>query len=147
MKYKLLLFTTLLCFSSCSKEQNSKEQSETILDGTWKMVYAETKENDSIQVKDLSNTSFIKILNKSHFAFFNQNETNSKAFYGGAGTYTLKGNNYNETLSYTSVDAIRHHSFPFTIEIKGDTLIQSGMEEVKSTGIKREIIEKYIRVK
>jgi len=36
------------------------------------MVYAEIIENDSLKLKDLSNTSFIKIINKSHFSFFNQ---------------------------------------------------------------------------
>jgi hypothetical protein len=32
------------------------------------------------------------------------------------------------------------------VSINGDTLIQTGIEEVKDPGIKREIIEKYIKL-
>lgn len=110
------------------------------------MVYAQTIENDSLKIKDLTNTTFIKIINDSHFSFFNQDNNNSKNFYGGAGTYTLKGNSYTETLSFTSVKAIKNHKFPFTIMFKGDTLIQSGTEEIKAAGIKRKIIEKYVKI-
>lgn len=110
------------------------------------MIYAETIENDSIRLKDLTNTGFIKIINKTHFAFFNQENIGNKNFYGGAGTYTLQDNKYIETLKFTSFEAIKNHKFPFTIEIIGDTLIQSGLEEVKAAGIKRYIIEKYIKI-
>ena len=111
------------------------------------MIYGDIRENDSTVVKDLSNTNFIKIINKSHFAFFNQNPNDAGAFYGGGGTYKLEGNKYTETLSYTSVDAVRNHKFPFTIEINGDTLIQFGLEEVKEANMKRHITEKYLRIK
>lgn len=67
-------------------------------------------------------------------------------FYAGGGTYTLEGNDYAETLSYTSMDALRNHRFPFTVAFKGDTLIQSGFEEVKAAGLKRHITEKYIKI-
>ena len=148
MRY-LVFSILLLALLNCTNKNTSKTivSPANKLIGTWKMVYAEIKENDSIKVKDLSSTNFIKIINNSHFAFFNQEKHSSENFYGGAGTYTLNGEKYIETLSYTSVEAIKNHEFPFTIEIKGDTLIQSGIEEVKEAGINREIIEKYIKNK
>ena len=142
--FSILLLTLLNCTNKNTSKTTMSPTNKLI--GTWKMIYAEIKENDSIKVKDLSSTNFIKIINDSHFSFFNQEDYNSENFYGGAGTYTLNGENYIETLSYTSIDAIKNHQFPFTIEIKGDTLIQSGLEEVKEAGINREIIEKYLKI-
>jgi len=116
------------------------------IEGTWKLIYAETKQGDSIQVKALSNTDFIKIINSSHFAFINQDYENAENFYSGGGTYTYIENQYVETLSYTSVELIRNHEFPFTVRINGDTLTQTGIEDIKDAGIKREITEKYIKI-
>lgn len=114
--------------------------------GTWKLVYGEIREEDSIQVKDLSQALFIKIINEDHFAFFNQPKDGGKGFYGGGGSYTLNGNKYTEVLDYVAVEALRGHKFPFDIALKGDTLIQSGVEDVPEANIKRHIVEKYIKI-
>lgn len=145
MKFISIGIILFLCTSHCAKLQ--EEEKPMPIEGTWKMVYAEMIENDSIKLKDLKATTFIKIINTSHFAFFNQHDTSSQAFYSGAGTYTLKGNQYTETLNFTTVDAIRNHQFPFTVEIKNDTLIQFGTELVKAAGMNRKIVEKYVRLK
>lgn len=149
MKKKITLFMVLATFISCNekKEVVQLESTEKKITGTWKLIYGEVKEKDSVQIKDLSDTDFIKIINDTHFAFFNQKKGTSESFYGGAGTYSLDGDSYKEKLNYIAVDNIRGHEFPFTIEIKGDTLIQFGLEEVKEANIKRHIIEKYVRVK
>jgi len=137
---------------------NKKENSSTVMDidsrdpqskivGTWQLLYAETKTNDTIEVKDLTNTTFIKILNDDHFAFFNQRDRTSEGFYGGGGRYSLEGNVYKETLNYVAVEEVRGHEFTFNVEFKGDTLIQSGIEDVPDAGIKRFILEKYIKIK
>lgn len=148
MKPLPYLIFAVLCLN-CGKN-NTSDKKENVarhdIVGTWKMIYAEIEKNDSLEIKDLSKSSFIKIINNSHFSFFNQDELDARNSYGGAGTYSVKGNQYVETLSYTSADAIRNHVFSFTIKIAGDTLIQSGIEEVKKAGIKQEIIEKYIRI-
>ncbi|WP_298513090.1 hypothetical protein [uncultured Kordia sp.] len=111
------------------------------------MIAAKTIEGDSIKFKDLTNTTFIKIINKNHFAFFNQENNSNANFYGGAGTYTLEGKQYTETLNFTAVEAIKNHTFSFTVKRKGDTLIQSGIERIEDAGIDRFIIEKYIKLK
>lgn len=148
----IYLFLIVLLVSSCNEKKESivtveKTINSINVEGTWKLVYGEIKEKDSVTVKDLSNTDFIKIINKGHFAFFNQPLETKDGFYGGGGSYILEGSNYKETLDYVAVDEIRGHVFPFTVEIIGDTLIQYGKEEVKEAGINRDIIEKYIRIK
>ncbi|GAA4892204.1 hypothetical protein GCM10023311_15820 [Flaviramulus aquimarinus] len=143
MKRTGLVLIVILSLISCS---NNDKKAANKLVGTWDMVYAEMIENDSLKIKDLTNTRFIKIINHSHFSFFNQENNSPKSYYSGAGTYTLNGNSYMETLNFAAVSAIKNHTFPFTIAFKGDTLIQSGIEEVKQAGIKRKIIEKYIRI-
>ncbi|MEN7551295.1 hypothetical protein AAG747_25480 [Rapidithrix thailandica] len=156
MKNQILIsFLVTLLFGACHPKENAQTIQETKtpvtisenphpLLGTWKMVYGEIREKDSLQVKDMSKSEFIKIINDSHFAFFNQEPGN---FYGGGGTYSLNGDQYTETLSYTGAEEVRGHSFPFTIEIKGDSLIQYGRELVEEANMDRHIVEKYIRVK
>ena len=140
MKKSILIISALICFN-CNKKTIPLS-----ISGTWKMVYAEVIESDSIQIKNLEHTEFIKIFNESNFAFFNQNSNNSENFYSGAGTYRLKGNDYQETLSYTSSEDIRNHTFSFKIKIKGDTLIQTGLEKIEAAGINRIVTEKYIKI-
>lgn len=152
MKKNIFFLALWVVSIACTEKKEIKqvaqlEKEHTNIIGTWKLFYGEVKQNDTVQVKDVSNTDFIKIINKTHFAFFNQKNGTNESFYGGAGTYSLDGNNYKEKLSHIGVDAIRGHEFSFTIEIKGDTLIQYGLEEVKQANSKRVIIEKYSRIK
>lgn len=149
-----LLAGILLFTSSCNQqsdtavqEEKTVEKSNSALEGTWKMTYAEIRENDSIQVKDLSATDFIKIINGSHFAFFNQERDSQENFTAGAGTYTFDGSKYIENLDYINFIDYRGHTFSFEVEIKGDSLIQQGYEKIEASGIDRYILEKYVRIK
>lgn len=143
---RLLFFITILSIGlySCDSSNQSKTNN---INGTWQLFYGSIKEGDSLKIKDVSQSNFIKIINDTHFAFFNQENESSKSFYGGAGTYTLSGDTYIESLDYIENENIRGHKFPFTLEIKGDTLIQYGHEKVESANIDRYIVEKYLRVK
>lgn len=126
---------------------NAQKRMVNPLEGTWKMTYAEIRENDSVQVKDLSAADFIKIINGSHFAFFNQERGTHENFTAGAGTYTFDGSKYIENLEFINFVDYRGHSFSFDVEIKGDSLIQQGYEKIEGSGIDRYILEKYIRIK
>ena len=150
MKLFTVLSILILVFGSCNYEKekslrNVVESNNEII-GIWKLVYTDIKENDSLTVKDMTKSDFVKIINSTHFAFFNQDHDDASGFYGGAGSYKLEGNQYTETLNFFGEEVYRGQSFQFTVEIKGDTLIQSGLEEVKEANIKRYITEKYIRV-
>lgn len=68
----------------------------------------------------------------------------------GAGAYKLTGNDYKEHLEYCSYREYEGNDFEFTVEFKGDTLIQSGIEKLADMGVAAEnmmLIEKYLRVK
>ena len=117
------------------------------IEGSWKLVYADITENDSVQVKDLSNNDFIKIINETHFAFFNQDRGSSENYMAGAGTYKFDGEDYIETLDFIPAVEYRNHIFPFKVEIKGDSLIQQGHEKIEEANLDRYILEKYIRIK
>lgn len=144
----LISFVLLLSFCEQSGDRHAVEDKSSSLPiiGTWKLVYGSIEQNDTLEVKDLSKSEFIKIINESHFAFFNQTKGSDDDFYGGAGKYKLTGENYVETLDYLKNAKYRGYEFPFTVEIKGDTLIQKGLEEVPEEGIKRYIVEKYLRI-
>ena len=63
-KIILIVVAIVLCSCNEKKETIPLETSINKIVGTWKLFYGEIKENDSVQVKDLSNTDFIKIINK-----------------------------------------------------------------------------------
>lgn len=151
MKSRALLISFLVlsisligCKGTMTKTTKEGQGSKII--GTWKLVYGDIKTGDSVEIKDLSNTTFIKILNEGHFAFFNQVDNTSDGFYGGGGSYVFDGSTHKETLEYTSLQEIRGHEFTFEVEFKGDTLIQKGLEDVPEIGLKRYITEKYIKI-
>lgn len=151
MKLFIIKVFILFAIYSCHQEKPASEfpvtSGENSIEGTWKLVYADIKEKDSLQIKDLSNTKFIKIINESHFAFFNQDHGSSENFMAGAGTYTFNGTDYIETLDFIASPDYRGHVFPFKAEVKGDSLIQQGHEKIEEAGLDRYILEKYIRIK
>jgi hypothetical protein len=150
MKISIIQMLIIFIFLSCAKEstpsKTPENESKNSIEGSWKLVYADIKENDSLQIKDLSQTDFIKIINGSHFAFFNQDKGTSENFMAGAGTYTFNGSDYAETLDFINAPDYRGHVFPFKVEIKGDSLIQQGHEKIEAAGLDRYILEKYIRI-
>ena len=144
--FSILIVATVLISCNCKENITATTISEKSIEGTWKLFYGSIEQKDSLNIRDVSKSDFIKIINNSHFAFFNQVEGSSENFYGGAGTYTLIGDKYEESLNYIGNTDIRGHKFPFTIELKGDTLIQYGHEKLEAANIDRFIVEKYYRI-
>lgn len=145
--FKLLMILVLFSCQPQTKEVSEPtSKGEAGIEGSWKLVYADIREKDTIMIKDLTKTAFIKILNKTHFAFFNQDHGTGENFMSGAGTYTFDGENYTETLDFIQVTELRGHVFPFRAEIKGDSLIQQGHEFAEEAGLDRYILEKYVRI-
>jgi len=115
------------------------------------LIKAETiEQGDTTVTFPSEGIDMIKMFNESHFAFFNHDlmkgqDTSKVIFVAGAGTYTLNGQDYHERLDYCSARGWEGHEFDFTIELREDTLIQRGIEEIDSLGVNREIIEWYVR--
>lgn len=146
MKKYIYFLAVMLLFVSC-------ENSKTIpLTGTWRLISAEATENDSTFSTFNPKTKMIKIINETHFAFFNHDLNNGKdstnaVFSGGGGKYTLKDSIYTENLEYFNNRQWENNKFEFVVKIQNDTLIQEGIEKLEKLGINRIITEKYVREK
>lgn len=92
----------------------------------------------------------IKIINATHFSFLNHDlnkgNDSTSTFAAGGGAYSLDGNMYTEFLEYCSYREWEGNTFPFTVTIKDDTLIQQGVEKIEDLGVERLNIEKYVKV-
>lgn len=154
MKIKIVFALIVATFMSCVgkiKDTLSKP-SQIQVAGTWKLITGMVVEKGDAVVTDYTkNISFIKIINDTHFAFFqhdlNKGKDSTAVFVSGGGSYSLTDSLYTEHLEYCSARNWEGNDLTFTIAIKNDTLIQSGTEKVESAGVNRVNIEKYIRVK
>ncbi|WP_020601338.1 hypothetical protein [Spirosoma spitsbergense] len=145
-----VLISTLFC--ACGRETTKNdggELSESLV-GTWKLLSGTLIEKGDTSVTDYTkNSSFIKIINGSHFAFLKHgvNKDSAANYDSGGGKYTLRDSSYTEHLEYCNEREWEGHDFTFTVSLKNDTLIQRGIEKVEKAGIDRMNIEKYVRLK
>ena len=133
-------------------EKDKSKQSTVPIEGTWKLLSGTTIEKGDSTVTDYTkNVQFIKIINKTHFAFFNHDLKKGKdstaVFSSGGGSYTITDSLYTEHLEYCSDRQWENNDFKFTVTINNDTLIQKGIEKIENIGVNRINIEKYIRIK
>ena len=146
-KFELILITFLL--ASCNKT----EKREPInLEGTWQLISGTIIEKGDTTFTDYTKGhQMIKIIDKTHFSFLNHDLMKGKdstaLFVAGGGRYELDGDQYVEHLEYCSDRVWEGNDFRFTLKIKNDTLIQSGIEKIEGTTVNRINTEKYLRVK
>ena len=152
---KLIAFTLVsLVLLSCgagTNESTSKTSAKPIA-GTWRLLKGVLVEKGNATVTDYTkDVSFIKILNDTHFAFLQHDLKKGKdsaaVFVAGGGRYSLNDSTYTEHLEYCSAREWEGNDFTFTITLKGDTLVQHGVEKVEGTGVNRINTETYVRVK
>ena len=122
------------------------------LNGTWQLLSGTTITKGVSTFTDYTKgEQMIKIMNDTHFGFFkhdiNSKKDSTNHFDAGGGRYTLKGDQYTEYLDFYSDKNWENKTFNFTVQIKGDTLIQKGVEKVENENVDRIIIEKYVRLK
>lgn len=142
---------------SCKPQATEIASFQDSLVGSWKLIYAVSIKKDTTIHNDLPGTTMMKILNETHFAFMQHDvkqdgdtTQSNKVFGAGGGTYELKGHDYTEHLEYCSARGYEGNDFNFTLQIKGDTLIQTGIEKLKDIGVgdeNVELVEKYVRIK
>ncbi|MDF2187684.1 hypothetical protein [Paraflavitalea sp. CAU 1676] len=154
------LTTTALLFSLLAACQQTPSEpaaevatkpAATAVTGTWKLLTGTLIQKGDTTVTDYTKgQSFIKIINDSHFAFLHHDLSKGKdsaALYSsGGGSYILKDTLYTEHLEYCTARQWEGNNFEFTVTIKGDTLIQKGIEKIQDLGVDRLNIEKYVRV-
>jgi len=152
LRTRIAILTILL--SSCAAKNESSQSAKNNLPiaGTWKLFSATIVEKgDTTNTDYTKNSSFIKIINDTHFAFLTHSlekgKDSTNNFDAGGGRYSLVDSNYTEHLEYCKEPEWEGHDFSFVITIKNDTLIQKGIEKVDNAGINRLNIERYVRLK
>ncbi|WP_158795865.1 hypothetical protein [Pedobacter sp. L105] len=149
-KYCMIFLALGLLYACTTKV--SKPAGDLHLNGTWQLISGTEISGGIKTVTDYTKKQqMIKIINDTHFAFLKHNLVTNKDstnhFDAGGGTFTLNGNQYTEHLDYYANKNIEGNTFTFTVSIKNDTLIQQGIEKLKSGGAEKTIYEKYIRLK
>ncbi|MCE7059821.1 lipocalin family protein [Dyadobacter sp. CY343] len=142
----LLAFATQ-CTSKTETIDQPKEQN---IIGTWHLHSSQIIEKgDTIKTFPVKDQEMIKQITDTHFSFMKhdtrQGKGDTAVFDAGAGTYTLKGDDYTENLQYCNYREWENHQFHFKLQINGDTLVQTGFEKIDSLGVDREIREVYVR--
>jgi hypothetical protein len=151
MKLTSALLLSVLLLAACQPKTDSTGTKEpSRLSGTWQLVSARIiTEGDTAITFPVPNREMIKMFTDNEFAFFNHNirqtSKDSAIFSAGSGTYTLKGEDYTERLTYCNSREWENHDFHFKLTLKNDTLTQTGIEKIDSLGINQEIIEIYVR--
>lgn len=147
----VLLLTLVLLFGKGCVGSTSPEEASPSMVGTWQLLTVLTIENgDSVLTDYTQGVKGIKMLNETHFAFFQHdlNQGKDTAIYvSGGGPYTYVDGIYTEHLEYCNFRVYENNTFEFEVEVKGDTLMQRGEEEVADAGISKYIIETYVRVR
>ncbi len=147
MKKAVSILVLIISMTSCNTEKKHNP-----IEGTWRLISAETTEKDSTFSTFNSKLKMIKIINETHFAFFNHDLHNGKdstnaVFFGGGGKYTLKDSTYTENLEFFNNRQWENNKFEFIVKVQNDTLTQKGVEKIEKLGINRIITEKYVREK
>lgn len=153
MKLKPLFYISSLLILACnSSNKPGTGIQEKPIEGTWKLLTGTLIENGDTIITDYTKkASFIKIINKDHFAFLHHDlkkgYDSAAIFVAGGGRYTFSDSTYTEHLEYCSARQWEGNDFSFTIKIKNDTLVQKGTETVHELKVNRLNIEKYVRLK
>jgi|SRR5687768_11492508 hypothetical protein len=152
MPLKIYFFFLALIITSCNVTDNKANTGKGPIEGTWKLISGTLIEKGDTTVTDYTqDRSMIKVINATHFAFLNHDLKNGKdstaSFSAGGGVYLLEGDQYTEYLEYCNERAWEGHTFQFTVTVKGDTLLQQGIEKIENLGVERLNIERYVKVK
>ncbi len=154
MRFKTISALLLIFFVACESKKTDAPVASVVspLVGTWKLVSGTTIQGtDTVTTDYTKNKDFVKVINSTHFSFVGHDLTKGKdsiPFYSsGAGTYSLKDSLYTENLQFCNDRMWEGNSFPFTIKIENDSLIQTGVEKVEKINVNRLNVERYVRVK
>ncbi|MCG8583059.1 MAG: hypothetical protein MI866_24285 [Bacteroidales bacterium] len=147
----LVLVAGLLCACNCNKQGKSDFPEQYV--GTWQLISSDYHSKDSVTSNMVDGQEMIKIITPTHFAFFLHDlhqgkDSSNVAYMSGGGTVSYEDDTYTENLDFCTARNWETHSFHFKLELKGDTLIQQGVEELEELGLGNEnllLIEKYIR--
>jgi hypothetical protein len=142
---KIIMVSLIITFiiGSCAKQEV-----RSTLEGAWQLVSVVYVSGDTTTKYSQPNPNWsqIKMWTKNHCAFLGENKlaTEYNDLYGG-GTYTLVGTHYEEIMPYHCAKDFMNTKHKFLLEIKNDTLYQTGMVQDDWKLPRQYSIEKYVR--
>ena len=101
------------------------EPAKSPLEGSWELVSAKWPQGN---LPGEYSGGVLKIFSKGRFVFVGRTSDKSGAVqerYGG-GTYTFRGEDYSETITYHVVQRLVGQTVRFHVVIEGDTMTLSG---------------------
>ena len=143
---KLFFFSLFLWLvvTACNKQEINAPK------GTWKMVRMQMVEGKKVTnyFSDRYRISQIKMWSGNNFIFVGKYQVDTITSYRyGVGTWTLKGNMYEENIQYHFDAAYEGKKNMIWLEIKNDTLLHifpvNDLGEANKT---RHYVEKYVRI-
>lgn len=153
-KLRIIAISLITIFLTNSCQEEHSHEHETIdsstIEGSWKLLTGTIIKGEDTTVTDYTvNQDFIKIINKTHFAFMRHDlgKDSTETFLSGGGRSEVVGNKYIEHLDYCSYRKWEYNTFEFEYEIVGDTMITTGIEKIESLNVNQLNIEQYIRLK
>ncbi len=142
---KIIFLGLIISLPILSQAQEKKSP----LEGTWRCVQMGTQKLADNSSPAMIKNGTIKTFSKEYFTFvghFDQ-DTISPDVYG-AGTYTLKGNKYEEYIIYHNIKALINQKYKAIDEIRNDTLYHSYNANASSWDLGTNYYtEKYVRLK
>ncbi|RFS21419.1 hypothetical protein DVR12_16100 [Chitinophaga silvatica] len=126
MNFKNAMLAAALILSGCATgSKNVSNDNSSPLTGTWRLVESTTKSGARTRkTYPVAGQEAIRIYNGSHYSFFRHNTPDSyeMAFASGAGTYTLKGEDFQEHLIYCDVRRWEDQILNYKVTFIGDTM-------------------------
>ena len=100
------------------------------LEGAWELTYAIYKDQQGKVVQEIKagGEKSLKILSQQHFSFITMDK-DGKFSVAGAGTYSLTGSKYAETVSFASMDRLLGKVYEFNCQMKDGLWIHTGSED------------------
>jgi hypothetical protein len=144
----LLAFILASCANQQKTETTNEDEKNIPIEGAWELVYFKVMLGDSLVYEitkiDPESLDQIKIWSKGYTLFIYQSETDTLIQNGGAASYTLDGNQYQESIIYHQNASHRDKTVNMKMEYINDTLIQSWDSE--NDGKLYSSVEKYLRL-
>src|SRR5690349_5159986 len=115
----VFILGVVLLISCETKKENSSSPRIPIV-GTWKLIKGIViDKSDTVETDYTKNSSFIKVINDTHFTFLNHDLEKGKgtapSFSSGGGNYSLRDSLYTEHLEYCSDRQWEGNDFTFTV--------------------------------
>ena len=141
----LLVVIIWLIISACAGPEGNGPQ------GSWQMVQMQMVEGRKITnyFSDRYSVNQTKIWDGNNFIFVGKYRVDTTTIYRfGVGTFTLKGNIYEENIKYHFEEFYEGTRNKIWLEIRNDTLLHIyPVDDLGEPNTSRHWIEKYVRLK